>query len=167
MTSPEDLRIGDREREEAMAALREHYAQGRLTNDELDERLGTALTARTGGDLRRITADLPTLGRRAHDRQRPEPFRPGYIGPKPFEPRYFGPHFGAHLGPDRFGRRPMRRSRPPILFAVLAFGLIASLVGGIAWPLFFLVRALLIVWLVFIVAGVLRHRRHHGHGPWH
>ncbi|HEX4811656.1 MAG TPA: DUF1707 domain-containing protein [Nonomuraea sp.] len=55
----DDLRIGDAEREQTMAALREHFAQGRLTHDELDERLDQALAARTGRDLAQVTADLP------------------------------------------------------------------------------------------------------------
>ncbi|MDP4508810.1 DUF1707 SHOCT-like domain-containing protein [Nonomuraea turcica] len=55
----DDLRIGDAEREQTMAALREHFAQGRLTHEELDERLDRTLTAKTGRDLTQITADLP------------------------------------------------------------------------------------------------------------
>ncbi|MCK2217518.1 DUF1707 domain-containing protein [Actinomadura sp. ATCC 31491] len=54
-----DLRIGDAEREQTMEALREHFAQGRLTREELDERLDHALAAKTGRDLAQVTADLP------------------------------------------------------------------------------------------------------------
>ncbi|MEV7006260.1 DUF1707 domain-containing protein [Streptosporangium sp. NPDC051022] len=61
MTFPDDLRIGDAERDAAMAALREHYAQGRLTHEELDERLELVLSARTGRDLAPAFADLPDL----------------------------------------------------------------------------------------------------------
>jgi hypothetical protein len=42
-----------------MEFLRENYAQGRLTHEELDERLELALSARTDGDLARVSADLP------------------------------------------------------------------------------------------------------------
>ncbi len=59
MTFSGELRIGDAERETAMAALREHYAQGRLTHEELDERLELVLSARTGRDLTAAFADLP------------------------------------------------------------------------------------------------------------
>ncbi|MFI6512405.1 DUF1707 domain-containing protein [Streptosporangium sp. NPDC050855] len=59
MTPREGLRIGDAERDAAMEFLRENYAQGRLTHEELDERLELALSARTGGDLARVSADLP------------------------------------------------------------------------------------------------------------
>lgn len=61
MTSRDDLRIGDAERDAVMTALREHYAQGRLTHEELDERLELTLSARTGRELALAGADLPDL----------------------------------------------------------------------------------------------------------
>jgi hypothetical protein len=57
------IRVGDAERDEVARQLREHYAAGRLTSEEFEERLGACLAARTGGDLARLTADLPRLGR--------------------------------------------------------------------------------------------------------
>jgi DNA-binding PadR family transcriptional regulator len=53
------LRISDGDRERATARLRDSFAEGRLTREELDERITAALNARTAGDLRRVTADLP------------------------------------------------------------------------------------------------------------
>jgi hypothetical protein len=53
------LRVGDAEREAAVAALGEHFAAGRLTPEELDERSSAAWAARTGGDLTVLFADLP------------------------------------------------------------------------------------------------------------
>ena len=53
------IRTSDADRERVTARLRDHYAEGRLTRDELDERIAAALNARTFGDLRRILADLP------------------------------------------------------------------------------------------------------------
>jgi DNA-binding PadR family transcriptional regulator len=53
------IRVSDRDRERATARLRDSFAEGRLTREELDERITKALNARTAGDLRRITADLP------------------------------------------------------------------------------------------------------------
>ncbi|MFI6816221.1 DUF1707 domain-containing protein [Nonomuraea sp. NPDC050328] len=68
-----ELRIGDAERDQVTAALREHYAQGRLTREELDERLELALTSKTASELSRATTDLPgpTSGPGAR------PFHPG------------------------------------------------------------------------------------------
>jgi hypothetical protein len=54
-----DLRIGDAERDTAMTQLREHFAAGRLTLDELTERIDSALTAKTQSQLDAIMADLP------------------------------------------------------------------------------------------------------------
>jgi DNA-binding MarR family transcriptional regulator len=45
------VRAGDADRDAAAAALSEHFAQGRLTLDELDARLDAALTATTHGEL--------------------------------------------------------------------------------------------------------------------
>jgi DNA-binding PadR family transcriptional regulator len=53
------IRVSDRDREHATSRLRDSFAQGRLTREELDERITAALNARTVGDLRRVTADLP------------------------------------------------------------------------------------------------------------
>lgn len=53
------IRVSDGDRERATARLCDHFAEGRLTREELDERITAALTATTAGDLRRVTADLP------------------------------------------------------------------------------------------------------------
>ncbi len=54
-----DVRIGDAERDAAMAQLREHFVAGRLTFDELTERIDAALTAKTQRQIDRLMADLP------------------------------------------------------------------------------------------------------------
>jgi hypothetical protein len=54
-----DLRIGHAERDAALAQLREHFVAGRLTFDELSERIDLALSAKTQGHLDRLMADLP------------------------------------------------------------------------------------------------------------
>ena len=59
MVTPTGLRIGHAEREAIAASLREHYAQGRLTLDEFNQRLDATFAAKTDADLRRVTADLP------------------------------------------------------------------------------------------------------------
>ena len=53
------LRVSDAERDQAAAALGEHYAQGRLTGDEHGERLDRIWAARTRGELGPVFADLP------------------------------------------------------------------------------------------------------------
>jgi hypothetical protein len=67
-----DLRIGDAERDAAMVQLREHFAAGRLTFDELTERIDLALAAKTQGQIDRLMADLP----RPHKAARTEAARP-------------------------------------------------------------------------------------------
>lgn len=58
-----ELRIGDDDREEVIAVLREHTAAGRLTLGEFSDRAGAVFAARTRSDLDRATVDLPTLNR--------------------------------------------------------------------------------------------------------
>ena len=58
MSSPE-IRASDDDRERVAAHLRAHMADGRLTLDELSERLDAAYRARTVGELEELTRDLP------------------------------------------------------------------------------------------------------------
>jgi hypothetical protein len=60
-----DLRIGDAERDATMAQLRDHFVAGRLTLDELTERIDLALTAKTQGQIDGLMADLPRPPRAA------------------------------------------------------------------------------------------------------
>lgn len=53
------VRIGDREREQAVAQLGRAFAEGRLDLDEYDERVASAYGAKTASDLLQLTADLP------------------------------------------------------------------------------------------------------------
>ena len=56
----QDVRASDAEREQVAETLRTHAATGRLDPDELEDRLGRALTARTRAELTPLVADLPT-----------------------------------------------------------------------------------------------------------
>lgn len=53
------FRIGDAEREAAVNALGEHFAAGRLSREEYDERADRALAARTTADVTPLFTDLP------------------------------------------------------------------------------------------------------------
>lgn len=82
MTGPDDahLRIGHAERDRAVEVLRDAAGDGRLTLDELDERIEAALSARTASDLAVILADLVpggTLGAVVDPRSTLEPGLPG------------------------------------------------------------------------------------------
>lgn len=56
------LRVSDADREQAAEVLRQAAGDGRLTLDELDERLATAYAAKTYADLESVTTDLPGPG---------------------------------------------------------------------------------------------------------
>ena len=59
MSEPVPQRIGDTDRDQAADCLREHLAQGRLSQDEFDDRITMALAAKTAADLEPLFADLP------------------------------------------------------------------------------------------------------------
>lgn len=54
-----ELRVSDAERERAVAGLRAHHADGRLTLDEFTERVEEAYRSRTQADLDRALRELP------------------------------------------------------------------------------------------------------------
>lgn len=83
------MRVSDAEREAAAAELREHFASGRLDQEELEMRLSAVFAARTRGDLNAIFTDLPSAG----------PARAGAGAPGG------GPAFGGPFGVGPFAAR--------------------------------------------------------------
>ncbi|MBH0121624.1 DUF1707 domain-containing protein [Rhodococcus sp. HM1] len=60
MSDTPEVRIGTAERERALQLLGEHFAAGRLTLAEFEERSGKASAATTRSDLDGLFTDLPT-----------------------------------------------------------------------------------------------------------
>jgi hypothetical protein len=56
---PVEPRIGDADRDQAVAFLQEHMAKGRIDASEFDDRMSRALKAKTGSELSILFADLP------------------------------------------------------------------------------------------------------------
>jgi DUF1707 SHOCT-like domain len=111
---PHALRIGDAERDAAAADLGEHYAAGRLTLDELNERLDAVFSATTLGQLAKVMTDLPGPSRL--------PWRTGHgLGARPNQGSYDSWEPGlfqeAPTSSDRAGR-----------FAALSLLLLAMLI---------------------------------------
>src|SRR3954451_19199173 len=92
-----ELRASDAERERVVAFLREHALLGRLTDDELEERIGLAYASVTVGDLEKLIHDLPRASR----------------PPPPPRPR-------AHANPHVASRR--RQGPPPPALTGLGIG---------------------------------------------
>ncbi|MBA9004596.1 DUF1707 SHOCT-like domain-containing protein [Thermomonospora cellulosilytica] len=138
-----DLRIGDAERDAVTAALHEHFAAGRLTRDELDERLEAALTARTEGDLREIVRDLP-----------------GPSGlPRPAPAPAWHPHHGHPA--FRHGRRPRHRHGPPPVVPILfLLFLVGTFTAGPATGAVLALKAAAVLWLFGALFAFLHLRRH-------
>lgn len=143
-----ELRVGDTERDEVVSALREHFAQGRLTRDELDERLTATLRARTAGELHAITRDLPGA---PYDPHRPARHTPPWAGRVPNAHRHAGPWAGLAPRPYTWPGGHPRRHGPPVGLVVLALVAAVFLSGG--WVIFSLVAAA-------VATPVLRHALH-------
>ena len=61
MSDAPHLRASDEDRERYAQSLREHFAAGRLGEDELAERLDALYAARTLDELEAVVHDLPAL----------------------------------------------------------------------------------------------------------
>jgi len=113
-----NLRASDADREATADRLRQHHTDGRLDQDEFQERLDKCFAAKTVGELAELTRDLPG-----------DPARRGASG---------------RAG---FGLLGCLRMIPivPIILAIVAIHLIVGAVSGL-WlliPLFFLARFML------------------------
>jgi hypothetical protein len=119
------LRISDADREAAVSALGEHYAAGRLTREEYDERADRALKARTAAEVSPLFTDLPA----------PHPYAPP-------APRTVRPAPSAS-GPWPAYRAPVRRGPRlpwvPLLVMVIGLAMLLKapflvfLVLGVLW----------------------------------
>jgi len=67
-----ELRASHDDRDRVVEILRVSAGDGRLTAEELDERLEQAMTARTYGELARLVADLPAAGSAASPATAPQ-----------------------------------------------------------------------------------------------
>jgi len=65
---PAVLRVSHADRDLVVDRLKTAYSEGRLDKDEFDERLDSALTARTRGDLDRLLHDVADLAPRPVER---------------------------------------------------------------------------------------------------
>lgn len=85
MSSNRGTRASDADREGIAAALGGHYAAGRLTLEEFQERLDQAYAAKTLGELDNLMTDLPRTdlshlaGQRAGNPPLPERRAPGMV----------------------------------------------------------------------------------------
>src|SRR5215472_2853516 len=76
-SQPPAVRVGDRDRDDVARRLQDAFAEGRLDDDEFDQRMRAALTAKVSTELDVLTADLPATA------PRPAVPAPADGGPKP------------------------------------------------------------------------------------
>jgi hypothetical protein len=80
-----DIRASDAERDAVVESLRGHAQAGRLTSDELEERVGAALAAKTRADLATLQRDLPQPVQRHSGPRTPARYE-RHHGPAPLVP---------------------------------------------------------------------------------
>jgi uncharacterized membrane protein len=110
MATRPDLRVSDADREATAASLREHFALGRLSHEEFDQRLSAAFAAVTQRDLDAVTSDLPHV-------RTP-------VAPLPVA----GFTTGSQSGSSRAGSQGQGRASSARRGLSLAFGLVSALV---------------------------------------
>jgi hypothetical protein len=141
MASTDDIRVGDAEREEVAAELREHYAQGRLTLEDFQRRLDASLTARTRRDLDQLISDLP------HARPAGRPLPASGSGSWHEHGRGSGYGYGGRRRRAAFGRVTSLLAAAASLLIVLDFmaGLRFPLPGrlGLLFAIFAVIRGML------------------------
>ncbi len=106
------LRLSDFDREQAVSDLKAHAAAGRLSVDELSDRVAAAYGAETFGDLADLMGDLPDLTdttavvRPAAAGRRRRPFWPG-VAP-------FTELVEVSLAPAEVRQRILQNLAPPL-----------------------------------------------------
>lgn len=107
---PGELLISDADRDQLSAVLGEHMAEGRLTADELDQRVGRLLESRTRAQAAAVMADLPPLD----EPERPRHFHLGHEDDD--EPRLAVPDWLSAGGPTDVGSLAPNppAARPPL-----------------------------------------------------
>ena len=183
MVSGFEMRVGDAEREAAAAELREHFASGRLTQDELNERLDQAFAAKTRGDLHALMIDLPSsaAGWAAGAGASSVPTGGSGFGGSGFGAsgaRWIGPgagyggrrgraDAGAGYGWQRHGRRTAGTlvASFVMLCALLAVGLLGifGIGGGRPFGIVLILAAFAL--LRRLIVGIFRRRRGGWRGP--
>ena len=101
MATGYNVRVGDADREATAAQLREHYADGRLTLEELNERLDQTFAAKTKADLNTVVRDLPQAAAPGSGGYGQTGWQPGWQGPMATRPTDYRRDQGAGQGSRR------------------------------------------------------------------
>jgi hypothetical protein len=139
MAAESGVRIGDAEREKVATSLREHYARGRLTLEEFQQRLDAVFAAKTDTDLSKVTTDLPHT----------DP----YAAPWPPSQPFSTPVSGYPAGTGQ-GQGYQRRCSSPFsyVWACLALCMLAALlIASFSWP--FAAPKIVVILLAILALG--------------
>jgi hypothetical protein len=129
-------RVGNTEREAAIAALNQHWQAGRLDPAEHERRTTAAYAAVTRGDLDALFADLPGGDPATRSTAAPAP-PPGEVVAAPSQPAQIAPQTGTGLFPAGSWIAEHR----DVLMGVTPFVALALFFATKWWPWFLLIPA--------------------------
>lgn len=162
------MRIGDRERDAAVSKLQDFHAEGRLNVEEFEERMASALTAKTAADLSKLFTDLPG-GQPSQYGPDPEnpyanmPYQAGYQAPPTYQPPGYQPP-AQYAVPTPYQPVPVPAPERPwyaqwwMLF--VAIGLTAFTRGS-----FGPIVPLMAIWIWAVYPSIARSRQRSSHPP--
>jgi len=139
------VRVSDAERDEVLASLRGHFASGRLSLEEFNERVDETYAAKTDVELRHVLRELPTQQHSAQHsaprtRRRPPP-----------------PDYPMH-GLLRRWRRPRPAFARFLAVNGICIGVWAASGAGYFWPIWVLIPT-----GALCLSRVIASGSHHGH----
>jgi Domain of unknown function (DUF1707) len=155
MAAGSGIRIGDADREATAASLREHFAHGRLTIEEFQQRLDAAFAAKTDLDLAKITSDLP------HAPAQPGPWPPRHATPRS---RSAGSGSSRTTGQGSWRLRSRAWAIVNMAILVIAMILIVDLFRPFRWLEHFLPRPVLVLVAILVFLGQALRRAIRGGG---
>jgi len=146
ITGPDDgaaagrgrLRASHADREHVIDTLKAAFADGRLDTDDLDDRVGQALAARTYAELATVTADIPVGPARAP--------RPRRAARRP-----------VNKEAVKWGLVAAGAMIPPAMFVTAAFGELSSL-ALLAFPLLVIEMFVVIIFVTITLASQRKDR---------
>jgi hypothetical protein len=143
-----EMRASDADRERVVSAMQEQVGLGRLTLEEFEERSTVAYTAKTVGELRKLTRDLPI-------EPFPEPVRP-YGVP---QAAWSSPYYPRTQQPQQV---TLRRPNPWLLvpLAFISLMIVGNVIGAVVWGASVIFPVFILLFVALRLAGLSRRRGH-------
>lgn len=141
MTGADAMRASDADRERVVRALQEQVGEGRLTLSEFEQRTESAYAAKTIGQLRELTRDLPV-----------DVFPYAFVQ-APWQRPFAMPPESWSV--QRFPLHRPRRPHPVLMAVMAVIGLmvLADVVGAVLWGVPLVFPVLLVAFMLLRITS--------------